>query len=302
MDSQDIPKRGKRYQVELMLNNEQKRDDGGNIILKLQSPHSPIKPGSDADLRENKTHEACSIGSSKENQDTDKIRLKGEENFSSSQITPFHTFSSFNDYEGSRENEECVERSSIQINEDGTINEKDINANQQTLSSTKKHFSDNESMPLKGSKKAKKNSQSSKNALVWKARKRLLMTYVKKLLGFLLSTVGLFILLFSYTLLGGIIFHEIESPYEITTKHGVDKSIKHHVKLLWNKTRLYNVLREDKWKEFAEEILQNYTKVIYKATKNDGWDGKNDEAALQWSFAGSLLYCVTVITTIGEFD
>jgi hypothetical protein len=39
------------------------------------------------------------------------------------------------------------------------------------------------------------------------------------------------------------------------------------------------------------------------AVKDNGWDGKDetDEAALQWSFAGSLLYAVTVVTTIGKF-
>jgi len=32
-----------------------------------------------------------------------------------------------------------------------------------------------------------------------------------------------------------------------------------------------------------------------------GWDGNDDvtESELQWSFAGALLYAVTVITTIG---
>ena len=34
--------------------------------------------------------------------------------------------------------------------------------------------------------------------------------------------------------------------------------------------------------------------------KLNGWDGKDDEAKLQWSFAGALLYAVTVVTTIGK--
>jgi len=38
------------------------------------------------------------------------------------------------------------------------------------------------------------------------------------------------------------------------------------------------------------------------AVKENGWDGNDDteEAAQQWSFAGALLYAVTVITTIGR--
>jgi len=37
------------------------------------------------------------------------------------------------------------------------------------------------------------------------------------------------------------------------------------------------------------------------AVKENGWDGNDDteEAPQQWSFAGALLYAVTVITTIG---
>jgi len=38
------------------------------------------------------------------------------------------------------------------------------------------------------------------------------------------------------------------------------------------------------------------------AVKENGWDGNDDteKAPEQWSFAGSLLYAVTVITTIGR--
>ena len=41
---------------------------------------------------------------------------------------------------------------------------------------------------------------------------------------------------------------------------------------------------------------------VVSAVKVSGWDGQDDmdETKLQWSFAGALLYAVTVITTIGE--
>jgi len=38
---------------------------------------------------------------------------------------------------------------------------------------------------------------------------------------------------------------------------------------------------------------------VVSATKNYNWDGKNKVEA-QWSFAGAMLYSVTVITTIGS--
>jgi hypothetical protein len=33
---------------------------------------------------------------------------------------------------------------------------------------------------------------------------------------------------------------------------------------------------------------------------SDGWDGTEDENAVQWFIAGALLYSVIVITTIGK--
>jgi len=54
----------------------------------------------------------------------------------------------------------------------------------------------------------------------------------------------------------------------------------------------------------AEELFRNYTRQVFSATKVKGWDGKIDivndtDTELQWSFAGSLLFSITVITTIG---
>lgn len=48
--------------------------------------------------------------------------------------------------------------------------------------------------------------------------------------------------------------------------------------------------------EFKDEVV--------KAVKSAGWDGQDDidETKLQWSFAGALLYAVTVITTIGRLN
>jgi len=76
-----------------------------------------------------------------------------------------------------------------------------------------------------------------------------------------------------------------------------------HIELLWNMTKALNVLHPDNWTSLAVQILDNYTREVYIATKMGGWDfedlGEEKEFELQWSFTGALLYCITVITTIG---
>jgi len=51
----------------------------------------------------------------------------------------------------------------------------------------------------------------------------------------------------------------------------------------------------------VEDILRSFQHEVRAAVKDQGWDGNDDtdEAQLQWSFAGALLYAVTVTTTIG---
>ncbi len=39
----------------------------------------------------------------------------------------------------------------------------------------------------------------------------------------------------------------------------------------------------------------------FSALKEKGWDGKESEDTVTWSFAGALFYSITVITTIGKY-
>lgn len=68
---------------------------------------------------------------------------------------------------------------------------------------------------------------------------------------------------------------------------------------LWNITEKFNVLHQDNWTVEANRIVKNFTEEIYLATKRHGWDGKIDKNKEDWSLPGSLLFCITVITTIG---
>lgn len=137
----------------------------------------------------------------------------------------------------------------------------------------------------------------------WRQRRKNCVTFWKRFTAFLLSTIGLTILMVFYTIFGGFLFRWLEEPKEIQTKHGVKASLQWHVALLWNLTEQMNVLYPDNWTTVAEEVVNNYTRVVVMAIKEHGWDGKEDEqAGRQWSFAGSMLYSATVITTIGKME
>ena len=50
------------------------------------------------------------------------------------------------------------------------------------------------------------------------------------------------------------------------------------------------------------KIFMKFQIRVYKSVKENGWDGADstEDGDQQWSFAGSLLFAVTVITTIGK--
>jgi len=127
----------------------------------------------------------------------------------------------------------------------------------------------------------------------------------RSFISFLASTVGLTCLLVVYTLLGGLLFVALEAQHERLVKTVVMTTRDDYVRQLWNITQQLNVLHPDNWSAMAELLLGRYTDEVYMATKRDGWDGRqddDDDGDQQWSFAGSLLYSITVVTTIGTSD
>ena len=74
-----------------------------------------------------------------------------------------------------------------------------------------------------------------------------------------------------------------------------------HIELLWNMTSALNVLHRDNWTRSAVDILNSYTRAVYDANDVSGWnvDRENSDPE-QWSYVGSLLFSITVITTIGR--
>ncbi len=139
-------------------------------------------------------------------------------------------------------------------------------------------------------------------------------TWFKKVVGFLASTVGLTFLLICYTVFGGWLFRCLEIQTVLHEKENMRKVRDRYVEQLWNVTERLNVLFQENWTSLASDILDSYSVEVYKATKRRGWDGTTNDMSIddnsdteldssndegQWSYAGAMLYSITVITTIG---
>ena len=128
--------------------------------------------------------------------------------------------------------------------------------------------------------------------------------YIKKFIAMLFSHVGLAGMVVAYSIMGGFLFRALEAPFEYREKLRISAwkeakiaqigQLATHVTIDNVKGNFTNIVRA---------IFLEFQQEVTIAVKDKGWDGRDDtdETSLQWSFAGALLYAVTVITTIGKY-
>lgn len=135
-------------------------------------------------------------------------------------------------------------------------------------------------------------------------QKQKVVTCCKKFAAFLFSHIGLASMVVAYSILGGFVFQAIEAPEEERMRQAMADWKEGVVEKLCRTTVSSLNLSEpvallENFREEARKILTEFQQHAIKAGKEKGWDGTDTTEVVQWSFAGALLYALTVITTIG---
>lgn len=112
------------------------------------------------------------------------------------------------------------------------------------------------------------------------------------------SNVGICVLVVGYLMIGAFTFKQIEEPEELKISYQMGEYRSETVKKLWLITEELNTLHPKEWTERVTEVVKIFQDRVVEE-EDKGYDG-SDGPPRQWTFSGSLLYSITVITTIGK--
>lgn len=107
---------------------------------------------------------------------------------------------------------------------------------------------------------------------------------------------GSLVMLFIYCGLGGLVFRFTEGAFEAFYKCGVKRVKRDFVDSLWLGS---HHMLEDEWKSQARRKLMELETQLH-AAHDAGVTSYSGQRA--WSFLNAVLYCLTVVTTIGKAD
>ncbi|CAB4062937.1 unnamed protein product [Lepeophtheirus salmonis] len=123
----------------------------------------------------------------------------------------------------------------------------------------------------------------------------------------LFSHIGLFILCMLYAVLGAWIFMKIELPEEEklhelkkNKSKNVDSAISYLKRIWWeyaNNIDAYNYSRKG-YEEAVRADLNTLKHFVVEYNSDYGFDG-TDDWDYSWTFANSLLFTITIMSTIG---
>lgn len=121
-----------------------------------------------------------------------------------------------------------------------------------------------------------------------------------------LTSISLFLLNMFYVALGGLLFHMLEKNSGKSNYLEFNKQINATIDMFEDDYnafqeayKVHNTTRQSELVEHSCELLSEYQVNITNAYLNDGWRYNKASGGLLWSYSASVLFCVTVITTIG---
>ena len=106
--------------------------------------------------------------------------------------------------------------------------------------------------------------------------------------------IGELILTIIYCGLGAFIFRFTEGAFETFYKCGVKRVKRDFLDSLWN---FSHNMREEDWKSMARRKLMEFEEQLHTAHEAGVHSYSGQKS---WSFLNAVMYCLTVITTIGE--
>lgn len=104
------------------------------------------------------------------------------------------------------------------------------------------------------------------------------------------------LLVMIYCGLGGFVFRFVEGAFETFYKCGVKRVKRDFLDTLWNYS---HNLREDDWKSMARRKLMEFEEQLHTAHEAGLHTYSGQKS---WTFLNAVVYCLTVITTIGEIN
>lgn len=122
--------------------------------------------------------------------------------------------------------------------------------------------------------------------------------YLRQFIAFMFSNIGIIGLVVGYTFAGSFMFTAIEKGSYHSRLDAVRRVRNATADTLWLLT-CCDVLEENEWKNIVYQHLKQFQGQIVHEVLSQGYEGDKDPSD-QWSFSGSFLFSLSVITSIGQ--